>query len=143
MSSLAAAQADGFYHPPDYDPRRHGSVSKFAGSKGSNQFQTHGVIRFEMPHNTWCLGCGRAIGQGTRYNAKKVPAGKYFSTPIYEFQMKCATCPQRFAIRTDPKARASRWRRLSFSRATLAQSLSLSLAQSLSLSLSLSLSPSY
>mmetsp|Transcript_8296 Transcript_8296/g.9483 ORF Transcript_8296/g.9483 Transcript_8296/m.9483 type:complete len:285 (+) Transcript_8296:208-1062(+) len=103
MSSLAAAQADGFYHPPEYDPRRHGSLSKFNGSTGSNQWEKRGIVRFELPYNAWCLGCDRAIGQGTRYNAKKEKAGKYFTTQIWEFHTKCATCPQKFVIRTDPK----------------------------------------
>uniref|UniRef100_A0A7S3PEB4 Coiled-coil domain-containing protein 130 n=1 Tax=Aplanochytrium stocchinoi TaxID=215587 RepID=A0A7S3PEB4_9STRA len=103
MSSLAAAQADGFYHPPEYDPRRHGGLSKYNGSTGSNQWEKRGIVRFELPYNAWCLGCKRAIGQGTRYNAKKEKAGKYFTTQIWEFHTKCATCPQKFVIRTDPK----------------------------------------
>ena len=28
MSSLAAARADNFYHPPDYDPKKHKSLNK-------------------------------------------------------------------------------------------------------------------
>ncbi len=78
MSSLAAAQADGYYHPPNYDPRKHGGLSKFnTGSSGHNQWEKHGVIRFELMYKAWCLGCDRAIDKGTRFNAKKTAAGKY------------------------------------------------------------------
>ena len=102
MSSLAATQADGFYHPPDWDPTK-ARRDKFQGSKGSNQWEQNGVLRFELMHDCWCLGCDRPVGRGTRFNATKTAAGKYHTTTIWEFGMKCATCPQRFVIRTDPK----------------------------------------
>ena len=111
MSSLAAARADNFYYPPAWEPKR-GGLNKFNNSNGAlgkraNKLKSHGIliIRFELMYNSWCLGCGRAIGRGTRYNAEKKKAGMYFSTPIYEFTMKCATCPQKFVIRTDPEHR--------------------------------------
>jgi coiled-coil domain-containing protein 130 len=40
---------------------------------------------------------------GVRYNAEKKKVGKYLSTPIHEFRMKCHLCDQHFEIRTDPK----------------------------------------
>jgi len=43
------------------------------------------------------------IGQGTRYNAEKKKIGKYFSSPIFEFRMKCAECSGWMTINTDPK----------------------------------------
>jgi len=104
MSSLAAVQADGFYYPPTWDPSQ-GSVSKAAGSKGANQYEQYGIIRFELPYNCWCEGCGRPIGKGTRFNAKKDRAGNYYSTTIWAFSMKCATCKHPFLIKTDPKNR--------------------------------------
>ncbi|CAN0109319.1 unnamed protein product [Phaeothamnion confervicola] len=103
MSSLAATQADGFYHPPDWDPQKE-SLTKFVGSKGSNQYEQYGVIRFEMPHHAWCEGCGRHIGRGTRFNAKKDRDGKYYSTTIWRFTMKCPSCSHVLVIRTDPAA---------------------------------------
>jgi len=81
------------------------SRNKYQGSKGKNQYEQKGIIRFEMMYDSWCLGCNRAIGKGTRYNAKKKKKGKYFSTTIWEFHMKCASCPQKFIIRTDPENR--------------------------------------
>jgi hypothetical protein len=102
MSSVAAVQADGYYYPPTYEPAQ-GSVSKAFGSKGSNQYQLHGVIRFEMPCDCWCLGCKRPIGRGTRFNAKKKKAGNYYSTTIWSFEMKCPSCSTLFLIKTDPK----------------------------------------
>ena len=102
MSAIAAVQADGYYHPPDWDPQKE-SRRKHQKSKGSNQYEKHGVIRFELPYNAWCLGCERHLGRGTRFNAKKSKEGKYFTTQIWSFAMKCPTCPQRFVIETDPK----------------------------------------
>lgn len=48
MSSLAAAQADGYYHPPEWDPQK-GSLRKFTKSKGSNQYEQKG--------RSPCTGC--------------------------------------------------------------------------------------
>ena len=115
MSSLAASRADGYYFPPNYDGRGkillilsshliltahsllvHGGISKFNNPNynGSNQWEKSGVVRFELPFDGWCLGCKRHISKGSRFNAKKDNAGKYFSTTIFSFSMKCATCPQ-------------------------------------------------
>ena len=102
MSSLAASRADNFYHPPEWDPSKKGR-DKFQKSKGSNQYQQYGVIRFELPYDGWCMGCQRHFGKGTRFNAKKEADGAYFSTKIWKFTMNCATCPQEFVIATDPK----------------------------------------
>jgi len=102
MSSLQASKADNFYFPPEWEPK-HGSISKFQGSKGKNQYEQFGIIRFELPYHCWCLKCEAHIGKGTRYNAKKEKAGKYFSTQIWEFHTKCHLCDHRFIIRTDPK----------------------------------------
>jgi len=102
MSSLAAACADGFYFPPDYRPE-YGGLSKFAGSKGANQYQQYGIIRFELPFDGWCLGCQRHMCKGLRFNAKKEKEGKYFTTQIYSFHTKCPTCNHRFVIKTDPE----------------------------------------
>jgi len=126
MSALAATQADGFYHPPEvrtppprtpprsarpraltrtpapqWNPQKQSRAS-FQNSKGSNQYETHGIIRFELPFDGWCLGCERHLGKGTRFNAKKEQAGNYHTTKIWAFSMKCATCPQRWVIKTDP-----------------------------------------
>jgi hypothetical protein len=51
MSSLAAARADGFYHPPDYDASK-GSLKKFTGAKGKNQYEQKGcarLLKFNVP----------------------------------------------------------------------------------------------
>ena len=42
MSSLAASRADGFYYPPDYDASK-GSLKKFTGAKGKNQYEQKGI----------------------------------------------------------------------------------------------------
>lgn len=60
------------------------------------------IIRFEMPYNIWCDGCKAHIAMGVRYNAEKKKVDMYYSTPIYEFRMKCHLCDQYFEIRTDP-----------------------------------------
>lgn len=62
-----------------------------------------------MPFNFICTGSARnsntehVIGAGTRFNAKKDHVDDYFTTRIYEFQMKCADCKNEIVIRTDPK----------------------------------------
>ena len=62
MSTLAAARADNMYYPPEWRPE-YGGISKFQGSKGHNQYEKYGKIRFELPVHGWCLGCGRHIGR--------------------------------------------------------------------------------
>lgn len=102
MSSLAATQSDGYYYHPDYR-KEDGSISKFNGSKGANQFEQRGVIRFEFPFDGWCLSCGARHSKGSRFNAKKEKDGKYLSTTVWSFSMKCTGCVQVFVIKTDPK----------------------------------------
>eukprot|EP01029_Cantina_marsupialis_P010173 TRINITY_DN2321_c0_g1_i2.p1 TRINITY_DN2321_c0_g1~~TRINITY_DN2321_c0_g1_i2.p1 ORF type:complete len:225 (+),score=48.27 TRINITY_DN2321_c0_g1_i2:125-799(+) len=109
MSSLAAAQADGYYYPPDWRPER-GTKDSFnnshpLGKRARKIKDGIVVIRFELPHHSFCKGCERHLGKGTRFNAEKKEVAKYFSTPIYEFTMKCPSCPQKFKIQTDPKNR--------------------------------------
>lgn len=123
--SLKAACADTFHYPNDWNPTR-GTLDEYQRKKG---FEHHFgknrtknldkgmlLIRFEMPFNVQCLRCQSYIGQGTRYDADKKKVDKYFSTPIYEFLMRCHQitgpetsadhslyCNQRFCIRTDPQ----------------------------------------
>lgn len=102
MSSLAASRADGFYFPPDWRPE-YGGISKFQGSTGSNQYEKYGIIRFELPFDAWCLKCGIHMSKGLRFNAKKDKGGKYFTTQIWKFSMKCHSCEEPFVIKTDPE----------------------------------------
>ena len=39
---------------------------------------------------------------GVRYNAEKKKVGNYYSTPVYQFRMKCHLCDGYFDIKTDP-----------------------------------------
>ncbi|XP_066593521.1 coiled-coil domain-containing protein 130 homolog [Prorops nasuta] len=94
------------YYPPDYDPKV-GSLNKFLGTHALRERarKIHMgilIIRFEMPYNIWCDGCGNHIGMGVRYNAEKKKVGMYFSTPVYQFRMKCHLCDNHFDIKTDP-----------------------------------------
>jgi coiled-coil domain-containing protein 130 len=82
-----------------------GGISKFQGSTGANQYQKYGIIRYELPFDAWCLKCNTHMCKGLRFNAKKDKIGKYFSTPIYSFTMKCYSCSQQFVIKTDPEHR--------------------------------------
>ncbi|KAE8884367.1 hypothetical protein PF005_g13353 [Phytophthora fragariae] len=110
MSSLAAAQADGYYYPAEWRPE-HGSLNQFHGShplgKRAKRLASDGelVVRFEMPFSVWCAHCDAHIGRGVRFNACKRKAGSYFSTSVWEFRMSCAGCGGEMAIRTDPQAR--------------------------------------
>ena len=58
------------YYPPDYDPSK-GGLNKFQGTHALRERakKIHLgilVIRFEMPYNIWCDGCGNHIGMGVR-----------------------------------------------------------------------------
>jgi coiled-coil domain-containing protein 130 len=55
-----------------------------------------------MPYNIWCDGCKNHIGMGVRYNAEKTKLGMYYSTPLYQFRMKCHLCDNYIVIKTDP-----------------------------------------
>ena len=61
------------------------------------------VIRFEMPFNVWCAGCGHLIGKGVRFNAEKKAIGNYFSTKIWSFSMTSPCCQEHIEVQTDPK----------------------------------------
>lgn len=107
MSSLAATQADNFYYPPGWTPDK-GSVNTFQKSHplGKRAKYIHEgilIVRFEMPFNVWCTSCNTHIGKGVRFNAKKKKTGMYFTTPIYEFRLTCATCKGDMVVQTDPK----------------------------------------
>jgi len=95
------------YYPPDWDPRK-GSANKRVGQhplrdRAKKLSQGILVIRFELPYNIWCGGCGSHVGMGVRYNAEKSKVGNYYSTPIYKFRMKCHLCDNKFEIQTDPQ----------------------------------------
>ncbi|XP_782025.3 coiled-coil domain-containing protein 130 [Strongylocentrotus purpuratus] len=96
------------YYPPDFDPAKHKSINKYRNShplreRAKKLSQGILVIRFEMPYNIWCGGCGNHVGMGVRYNAEKKKVGKYYTTPIYEFKMKCHLCDNYIVMETDPK----------------------------------------
>ncbi|KAA6421722.1 MAG: hypothetical protein FRX49_08333 [Trebouxia sp. A1-2] len=118
MSTLAAARADNFYFPPEWDPKK-GSMNKQQGQhplrerakkidQGILVIRQVGLIAimqrmFEMPFNVWCEGCGHLIGKGVRFNAEKQEIGKYHSTKIWSFTMSAPCCQQRIEVQTDPK----------------------------------------
>nr|CAG4652164.1 EOG090X0DK6 [Triops cancriformis] len=94
------------YYPPDWRPEM-GSVNKYHGTHALRERarKLHLgilIIRFEMPYNIWCEGCNNHIGMGVRYNAQKKKIGMYYSTPVYQFRMKCHLCDNHFEIKTDP-----------------------------------------
>lgn len=96
------------YYPPDFDPKKHGSLNGYHGTHALRERarkldQGILIIRFEMPYNIWCLGCNAHIAMGVRYNAEKKKVGMYFTTPVYQFRMKCHLCDQHFEIKTDPQ----------------------------------------
>lgn len=107
MSSLAAARADNFYYPPEWEPKK-GGLNKFHGQHALRERakkidQGILVIRFEMPFNIWCGGCNSMIAKGVRFNAEKKQVGNYYSTKIWSFSMKSACCKHEIVIQTDPK----------------------------------------
>ncbi|CAJ0955606.1 unnamed protein product, partial [Mesorhabditis belari] len=96
------------YYPPDFDYKKHKTLNAYHGThalreRASKIGQGILVIRFEMPYNVWCLGCRNHVGMGVRYNAEKKKIGMYYTTPLYEFRMKCHLCDNYYVMRTDPK----------------------------------------
>lgn len=60
-------------------------------------------VRFELPFNIWCGGCGRHLAMGVRFNAFKSVIGVYLDvTEVLAFRMRCPTCPNWFTIQTNP-----------------------------------------
>ncbi|XP_058792614.1 coiled-coil domain-containing protein 130 homolog [Phymastichus coffea] len=103
---MGERKGQNLYYPPDYDPK-FGGINKFQGTHALRERarKLHMgilIIRFEMPFNIWCDGCGNHIGMGVRYNAEKKKVGMYYSTPVYQFRMKCHLCDNHFEIKTDP-----------------------------------------
>ncbi|KAI9306075.1 CWC16 protein [Cunninghamella echinulata] len=95
------------YYPPDWTPDK-GTVNKFVGKhaygdRARKIDQGILIVRFELPFNIWCTGCDNHIGKGVRYNAEKKQIGKYYSTPILQFRMKCHLCNNWIEIHTDPQ----------------------------------------
>lgn len=107
MSSLAAARADNFRYPPDFDPKKHGTLNKYNGQHAlRDRARKIGegilIIRFEVPFNIWCGKCGEHIAKGVRFNAEKKQVGNYYSTKIWSFTMR-HHCGCKITIETDPK----------------------------------------
>lgn len=94
------------YYAPDHDPKK--TLNQAAGvhalgHRARKIKQGILIVRFELPFNVWCEGCGGHVGQGVRYNAEKKKTGMYYTTPTWSFRMKCHLCTQWFEIHTDPK----------------------------------------
>ncbi|KAL0808828.1 hypothetical protein ABMA28_012505 [Loxostege sticticalis] len=103
---MGERKGQNLYYPPDYDPKV-GGLNKFVGTLALRERarKLHMgilIIRFEMPYNIWCEGCNNHIGMGVRYNTEKTKIGMYYSTPVYQFRMKCHLCDNHFEIKTDP-----------------------------------------
>ncbi|KAG1054244.1 hypothetical protein G6F43_003726 [Rhizopus delemar] len=95
------------YYPPDWTPEK-GSINTYQGKhalgdRARKLKEGILIVRFELPYNIWCLGCNEHIGQGVRYNAEKKKIGNYYSTPIFQFRMRCHLCNNWIEIHTDPK----------------------------------------
>ncbi|KAG0265096.1 hypothetical protein BGZ95_003420 [Linnemannia exigua] len=104
---MADRKATNKYYPPDWDPSK-GSINKHVGQhplrdRARKLDQGILIVRFELPYSIWCNGCNKSAATGVRYNAEKKTIGKYYSTPILSFRMKCHLCSSWFEIQTDPK----------------------------------------
>lgn len=97
----------GRYRPPaTLDASLSNSApSRTSAAKKTSKPQQPQTIRFEMPFAIWCTTCQpeAIIGQGVRFNAHKLPAGKYLSTPIFLFRMRHPACGGAIEIKTDPR----------------------------------------
>ncbi|VUC35547.1 unnamed protein product [Clonostachys rosea] len=96
----------GRYVPPDLEGTKiSGNSLHRRAAPGTTRPDGSQTVRFEMPFPIWCSSCPKdtIIGQGVRFNARKVPAGKYYSTPIWSFHLRHADCGGEIVIKTDPK----------------------------------------
>ncbi|KAI3634113.1 hypothetical protein MIR68_007717 [Amoeboaphelidium protococcarum] len=101
---MAERKAQQKYLPPDFDPRKHKNVNSYQKqARGKQQSSSDNKVRFEMPMGVFCLGCDRMIAAGTRFNSTKRTCGKYLSTDVSQFSMKCLECQQQIVIQTDPQ----------------------------------------
>ena len=109
MSSLAASRADNYYVPPEFDGEKHRSVNAYNKSQAPGAHAKHRkkdgglTVRFEMPFNAWCGGCGAVLAKGIRFNARKRRTGSYHSTPVYTFTMLTSCCCSELEIVADPQ----------------------------------------
>lgn len=109
MSSLDAAKADNYYYPPGWDPSS-GSLNKLHGRRAwtsrqesANKRGAGQIVRFEVPFNIICGGCGKKIAKGRRFNAEKNHVGNYHSSKIWSFRMHTTCCTEELEVQTDPK----------------------------------------
>jgi coiled-coil domain-containing protein 130 len=79
------------YYPPDYDPKK-GGLNKFLGTHALRERarKLHLgilIIRFEMPYNIWCEGCGNHVGMGVRWRLDKssIPGGQCYDLQIFPY----------------------------------------------------------
>lgn len=75
MSTLAAARADNYYYPKDWNPKK-GSLNKYhkshpLGKRASKIKEGILTVRYETPFDIRCLQCKNSIGKGVRFNARK------------------------------------------------------------------------
>ena len=82
---MGERKGQNFYYPPDFDPKKHGSLNGYHGvhalrERARKLDRGILIIRFEMPYNIWCGGCKNHIGMGVRYNAEKTKVFKQMVT---------------------------------------------------------------
>lgn len=103
---MKAARADNFHHP---DPSTAPHDSRWGPNRPLTEYsawkRSEGItgVRFEIPYHIRCDECSSMLAKGVRFNAQKKTIGKYFSTSIIEFAMRCHYCTNRFVMKTDPE----------------------------------------
>ncbi|QIX01464.1 hypothetical protein AMS68_006981 [Peltaster fructicola] len=95
----------GRYVPPESEGTTSGNKLNKKRAPGTLRKDGTQTVRFEMPYAVWCHTCQphAIIGQGVRFNASKKKIGYYFSTPIWQFELKHVACGGAIVIKTDPK----------------------------------------
>ncbi|KAJ3052291.1 hypothetical protein HK097_006577, partial [Rhizophlyctis rosea] len=117
---MAERRATNKYYPPDWDPSK-GSINTYVGQhplRDRARKLDQGILvvrklayfsRISAKDLNFLSIFGvKAAGTmsawvSVRYNAEKKKIGNYYSTPIFEFSMKCHLCSSKIVIHTDPK----------------------------------------
>uniref|UniRef100_A0A915ER54 Uncharacterized protein n=1 Tax=Ditylenchus dipsaci TaxID=166011 RepID=A0A915ER54_9BILA len=88
---MGERKGQNFYYPPDFNYKTHKSLNSYHGTHALRERAS------KIKEGFWLFGLR------CRSMCEKKKIGMYYTTPLYEFKMKCHLCDNYYIIRTDPK----------------------------------------